>query len=142
MILRKKLAVVAMIVVIAVSFAGYAWARTRARKDGGVRAEKSQETPLDVTKFNALINGMSSINVSVCVNVSDGLTEKEAELIVGTAFILVMGDYVTHRLDTLTFDDSQIEAHYAWGHDEHDMGHVFDVTADLTTLQMIVSHCF
>jgi hypothetical protein len=141
-ILRKKLVVVAMILVIAVSFAGYAWARTCAHKDGGVRADKRQETPISVTKFTALINGMSSIDVSVCVNVSDGLTEDEAELIVGTAFILVMGDYVTHRLDTLTFDDSQVTAHYTWGHDENDMGHIFDVTADLTTLQMIVSHCF
>ena len=140
--LRKKLAVVVMIVVIAVSFAGYAWACTRARKDGGVRAEKNQGTPLDVTKFKAFINGMSSMNVSVCVNVSDGLTAEEAELIVGTTFILVKGDYVTHRLDTLTFDDFQITAHYTWGHDENDMGHVFDVTADLTTLQIIVSHCF
>ncbi|NIU38488.1 hypothetical protein GWN65_00515, partial [Candidatus Bathyarchaeota archaeon] len=47
---------------------------------------------------------------------------------------LVMGEYVTHRLDTLTFDDTQIEAHYTWGHSEIDMGHVFDMTADLTTL--------
>ncbi len=137
-ILRKKLAVVAMLVVIAVSFAGYAWVT----RDGGVRAEKSQETPLDVTTFKALINGMSSMNVSACVNVSDGLTAEEAELIVGTTFILVMGDYVTHRLDTLTFDDSQITAYYTWGHDENDMGHVFDVTTDLTTFQIIVSTCF
>jgi len=136
--LRKKLLVVAMIAAIAVSFVAYAWAT----RDEGVDAEKNQETSSDVTKFKAVVNGMHSLDVFVCVNISDGLTEKEAELIVGTTFILVKGDYVTHRLDTLTFDNTQIEAHYTWGHDENDMGHVFDVTADLTTLLITVEHCF
>jgi hypothetical protein len=136
--LRKKLLVVALMVAIAVSFVAYAWAA----RDEGARAEKNQETPSNVTKFETVVNGMSSVDVLVCVNISDGLTKEEAELIVGTTFILVMGDYVTHRLDTLTFDDTQIEAHYSWGHDETDIGHVFDMTADLTTLQITVSHCF
>ncbi len=96
----------------------------------------------DATKFKVIVNGMKSIEIFVCVDISDGLTEKEAELIVGTTFIMVMGDYVTHRLATLTFDDTQIEAHYTWGYDETDMGHIFDVTADLATLEIAVSHCF
>ena len=103
---------------------------------------KGTDACADVTKFKAVVNGMRSVDVFVCVNISDGLTEKEAELIVGTTFIQVKGDYVTHRLDTLTFDDAKIEAHYTWGVDENDMGHVFDVTADLTTLLMTVTHCF
>ena len=131
--MRKKLLVVALIAAIAVSLVAYAWATD---------AEKNQETPSDVTKFKAVVNGMHSLDVFVCVNISDGLTEKEAELIVGTTFILVKGDYVTHRLDTLTFDDTQIEAHYTWGHDENDMGHIFDVTVDLTMLLITVEHCF
>jgi len=108
----------------------------------GMTVEGPNEVHPGVTKFEAVVNGMRSVDVFVCVNISDGLTEKEAELIVGTTFILVMGDYVTHRLDTLIFDDTQIEAHYTWGHDETDMGHVFDVTADLTTLLITVEHCF
>ena len=143
--LRKKLLAVAMVVAIAVSFVAYAWVAG----DGGADVEKNQEppsdttdNPSDVTKLSAIVNGMRSVDVFVCVNLTDGLTENEAELIVGTTFILVMGDYVTDRLDTLTFDDTQIEAHYTWGHDENDMGHVFDMTADLTTLQITVSHCF
>ena len=152
--LRKKLLAVAMIVAIAVSFVAYAWVAG----DGGADVEKNQEPPSDTTdnpsdvtenssdtdvlEFKAVVNGMRSVDVFVCVNLIDGLTENEAELIVGTTFILVMGDYVTDRLDTLTFDDTQIEAHYTWGHDENDMGHVFDMTADLTTLQITVSHCF
>ena len=127
-----------LMVAIIVSLVSCAWfARNK-----GARAEKNQGTSSDVTKFEAVINGMRSMDVFVCVKISDGLTEKEAELIVGTTFILVMGDYVTDRLDTLIFDDTQITAHYTWGYGENDMGHVFDMTADLTTLQITVSHCF
>jgi len=136
--LRKKLLVVALMVAIAVSFIAYAWAT----RDEGARAEKNQETPSDVTKFEAVVNGMRSMDVFVCVNISDGLTEKEAELIAGTTFIQVKGEYVWRRLDALTFDDTQIKAHYAWGYDKTDLGHVYDMTADLTTLQITVDHCF
>jgi len=136
--LRKKLLVVAMMVAIAVSFIAYAWAT----RDEGARAEKNQETPSDVTKFKAVVNGMTSVDVLVYVDISDGLTKKEAELIAEATFIQVMGEEVTHQLDTLTFDETQIKAHYTWGHDKTDMGHVFYLTADLTTLQITVSHCF
>jgi hypothetical protein len=108
----------------------------------GITVEGTSDTHADVTEFKAVVNGMRSLDVFVYVNISDGVTEEEAELIVGTTFILVMGDYVTHRLDTLTFDSTEIEAHYTWGYDETDIGHVFDMTADLATLEIAVSHCF
>lgn len=136
--LRKKLAALAFATALIASLIAYAWVA----RNGGVQAGESEETSSSVTRFNASINGMIYIDVPVCVDVDDGLTLEEAELIVGTTFILVMSDYVTHRLDNLTFDDAQINAHYAWGHDENDMGHVFDLTADLQTLQIVVSHCF
>ncbi len=107
-----------------------------------ITVEGTDGEPADVTKFTVVVNGMYSLDVFVCVNISDGVTQKEAELIVGTTFILVKGESVTHRLDTLTFDSTEIEAHYTWGYDETDMGHVFDVTVDLTTRQITVSHCF
>ncbi len=100
-----------------------------------------QSSPLEVTKFTTVVNGMTSLDVFVAINISDGLTEKEAELIVGASFTYVKGEYVTHQLDTLTFDDAKIEAHYTWGINENDMGHVFDVTADLTQLQLTITHC-
>ena len=135
--LRKKLLVVPLMVAIVLSFGAYAWAAYE-----GARVEKNQEAPSDAISFKAVVNGMRSVDVFVYVDISDGLTEKEAKLIAEATFIQVMGEEVTHRLDTLTFDDTQIEAHYTWGHDENDMGHVFDMTADLTTLQITVSHCF
>jgi len=136
--LRKKLLVVAMIAAIAVSLIAYTWAT----KDEGADAEKNQKAPSDVTKFEAVVNGVRSMDIFVCVNISDGLTEKEAELIAGTTFIQVKGEYVWRRLDSLTFDDNQIKAHYTWGCDKTDLGHVYDMTADLTTLQITVDHCF
>ena len=136
--LRKKLLVVAMMIAIVVSSVAYAWVA----RDEGTRAKENGETLPGVTKFEALVNGMRSMDVFVCVNISDGLTEKEAELIAGTTFIQVKGEYVWRRLDTLTFDDTQIRAHYTWGYDETDLGHIYDMTADLTTLQITVDHCF
>ena len=130
--------VVAMMIAIAVSSVAYAWVA----RDEGTRAKENGEILPGVTKFEALVNGMKSMDVFVCVNISDGLTEKEAELIAGTTFIQVKGEYVWRRLDTLTFDDTQIRAHYAWGYDENDLGHIYDMTADLTTLQITVDHCF
>ena len=136
--LRKKLLVVALMVALAASFAAYAWSA----KNGRVGAEENQEQPSEVTKFKAVVNGMTSVDVLVHIDISDGLTEKEAKLIAEATFIQIMGENVTHRLDTLTFDDTQIKAHYTWGHDKTDMGHVFYLIADLTTLQITVSHCF
>ncbi|MCW4027823.1 MAG: hypothetical protein NWE76_10125, partial [Candidatus Bathyarchaeota archaeon] len=98
--MRKKLLVVAMMAAISLPLVAYAWIEI----DKGVWTETNQETPSDVTKFEAVVNGMRSIDVFVCVNISDGLTEKEAELIAGTTFIHVKGEYVWRRLDTLTFD--------------------------------------
>jgi len=96
----------------------------------------------DVIKLMAVVNGMRYVSVFVRVNISDGLTREEAEQIAEATFIEVMGEEVTYQLDTLTFNDTQIEAHYTWGVDESDMGHIFDMTADLTTLQITVNHCF
>ena len=136
--LRKKILVIAIMASIAVASVAYAWVA----RDEGARAIDNGETFPCVTKFEALINGMRSVDVFVCVNISDGVTQQEAELIAGTTFIHVKGESVWRRLETLTFDDAQIKAHYAWGLYEADLGHIYDMTADLTTLQIVVDHCF
>ncbi len=136
--LRKKILVIAVMVSIAVSSVAYAWVAM----DEDTQARENEGTLPCVTKFKGVVNGMRSVDILVCVNVGDGLTEKEAELIVGTTFTEVLGEYVWRRLDILTFDDTQIEAHYAWGYEETDLQHIYDMTADLTTLQIVVDHCF
>ncbi len=92
------------------------------------------------TIFEVILNGNEAPDLSVQVDLSDGLTEEETKKIVEAAFIQTMGEKL-HRLDTLIFDDNNITAHYTWGYDEKDMGHIFDLTADLTTPKIAIDHC-
>ena len=104
-----------------------------------------QSAPSDITKFTTVVNGMRDVDVFVNVDISNGLTWEEAERIAEVTFIEVMGESwgeVMHRLDTLTFNDSEINAYYTWGIDENDMGHIFEITANLATLLITVTHCF
>lgn len=136
--LRKKLLLIAVIAAIALSSFAYAWVG----KDNGNGIQGTEDDFPGVTQFEAIVNGVRSLDIFVCVNISDGVTHQEAELIAGTMFIYVKGESVWRRLETLTFDDTQIKAHYAWGLNEADLGHIYDMTADLTTLQITVDHCF
>jgi hypothetical protein len=103
-----------------------------------------QSAPSEVTTFKTVINEMWDVDVIVDIDICNGVTRGEAEAIAEATFIEVMAKSwgeVMHRLDTLTYNDTQITAHYTWGLDESDMGHVFDMTADLTTLLITVTHC-
>jgi len=123
-------------VVIAVSFSIYVLTASE-----GVVAEKNQESS-DLTNMRAVVNEKRNVDVLVSIDISEGLTEVEAKLIAELTFIQVMEQNVMHQLDTLTFNDTQITANYIWGYDENDMGHVFSMDVDLTTLRITVSHCF
>jgi hypothetical protein len=104
----------------------------------------TQSAPSEVTTFKAVVNGMWDVDVVVDVDICNDLTRDEAEEIAEATFIEVMGNSwgeILHRLDVLTCNDAQITAHYTWDLDESDMGHVFDMTADLTTLLITVTHC-
>lgn len=92
-------------------------------------------------EFKVVVNGFRELSVHVPVNINDGLTRKEAERIAEETFVQVMGEKVLHQLDKLTFTENSIEAHYTWGIDENDMGHVFDIIGDITTSSIIVTHC-
>jgi len=118
-----------------------AWDEVNQKLISNAGTETGTAVPSDVTKFKAVVNGMRDVDVLVRVDISDGLTKEEAERIAEATFIQVMGERVTHRLDTLTFNDARIKAHCTWGVNENDMGHVFDMTADLTSLLITVTHC-
>jgi hypothetical protein len=135
--LKRTLPVVALVLIIAVSFSIYALAASKS-----AWPENNQEKPSDMTNFKAVVNGMRNVDVLVHVDISDGLTEEEAKQITEATFIQVMGQNVMRQLDTLTLSDTQIKAHYFWGYNENDIGHVFYMDANLTTLQITVSHCF
>jgi len=123
-------------VVITVSFSIYILVASE-----GVRAENNQGSS-GVTNMRAIVNEKRNVDVLMSIDISDGLTEVEAKLIAELTFIQVMEQNVMHQLDTLTFNDMQITANYIWGYDENDMGHIFSMDADFTTLQITVSHCF
>lgn len=66
--LRKKplVLVVAIMASIVVSSLAYAWIV----EDEGNRAKAQEEALPSVTRFEAVINGMRSMDVFVCVNIS------------------------------------------------------------------------
>ena len=101
----------------------------------------STEDPTASTTFEVTLNENEAPDLTVQVDLSNGLTEEEATKIAEAAFARTMGEEVLRRLDTLTYDDEQITAHYTWGVDENDMGHIFDLNANLATLQITINHC-
>jgi len=128
---------VSLMLVIAIPFSAYALATFE-----DVQTEKNQDNHTDLTLFTAVVNGMRSVDVYVPVDLSDGLTEEEAKMIAEVTFNTVMEQNRIHQLDTLTLKEAQMIAHYSWGYDENDLGHIFDMIVDLMTLQITVSHCF
>ena len=114
------------------TFAPVIWKQTLTIRDA--------EEPAPSTTFKMTVNENEAPDLTVQVDLSDSLTEEEAKEVVDAAFLQTMVDKL-HRLDTLIFDNNEITAHYTWGYDENDMGHVFDLTADLTTLQITITHC-
>jgi hypothetical protein len=99
------------------------------------------DDPTASTTFEVIVNGNEAPDLTVQVDLSNGLTEEEAKKIAEAAFVRTMGEAVLSRLDTLTYDDEQLTAHYTWGVDEDDMGHVFDSNANLVDLQITITHC-
>jgi hypothetical protein len=126
---RLSMALALVLILIFPAASIYAWQT----------ANKPPETAQ--AEFRVVVNGGREITVTVPVNMVDGLTREEAEQIAGETFVQVLGDKVIRRLDNLTLGEASIKAHYTWGYDESDMGHVYDMTADLNTLLINVTHC-
>jgi hypothetical protein len=55
--------------------------------------------------------------LTVQIDVSDGLAEEEATCFGEAAFNQTMDEKMMCRPDTLTFDDQQITTHYTGGYD-------------------------
>jgi len=102
-------------------------------------SELSQPTAKP-TRFTAVVNEGRKLDVVVDVDITDGVTEEEAREIAETTFLTVMGN-TTHRLDSLVVEGQLIKVHFTWGVNEEDLGHIFDMTVDLTALIIIVTHC-
>jgi hypothetical protein len=96
--------------------------------------------PTPSTTFQLILNGIEAPDLTVEVDLSDGLSEEESTKITETSFIRTMGAKL-HQIDKITYDDKQITAHYIWGYNEKDMRHIFDLEADLISLKIIINHC-
>lgn len=101
---------------------------------------RSIEEPNTSTTFEVILNGNEAPDLTVIVDLNDGLIEEEAKMISEIAFNQTLGDTL-HRLDDIAFNNEQISAHYIWGYNENDMGHIFDLTVDITTLKIRINHC-
>jgi len=97
--------------------------------------------PVRPTRFIAVVNEARKLDVYVDVDITDGVTQAEAKLIAETTFTAAMGEKALHRLDNLTQDGDLIKAHFSWGYSLQDLGHVFDMTVDLRSRSIIVTHC-
>jgi len=100
------------------------------------------QNPAPSTTFKVVVNSNSFSDLTVPVDTSSGMTREKAQEIADATFIHVKGEETLFQLDDLTFSDKQITARYTWGVDEKDMGHIFELVADLTIFQIAVSHCF
>lgn len=94
------------------------------------------------TTFKVIVNTNPFSDLTVPVEVSSSMNREKAQAIADATFSHVKGEETLFRLDNLTFNDKQIAARYTWGIDEKDMGHIFELTVDLMTLQITVEHCF
>ena len=92
------------------------------------------------TTFEVILNGNEAPDLNIQVDLTNGLTEDEAKKIAEATFVRTLEGKL-HRLDSITYDNQQIVAHYTWGYDENDMGHIFDITAEITKLQITIVHC-
>jgi hypothetical protein len=99
------------------------------------------EDPTVSTTFEVILNENKAPDLTVQVDLNDGLPEEEAKEIAEAAFTRTMGERL-HRLDNMAYDGEHITAHYSWGYGENDMGHIFDLSVDLTTLKITIDHCF
>jgi hypothetical protein len=105
-----------------------------------LRINNSQGS-IPLTTFEVVVNENQVTDLIVPVDLTKSLTEEEAEKIANAAFIHVKGENTLFLLDSITFNDQKIVAHYIWGVNENDLSHIFDLTADLTSRQIEVTHC-
>jgi hypothetical protein len=96
---------------------------------------------IPLATFAMVVNENSVADLIVPIELTESLTRQQAEKIANAAFIHVKGENTLFLLDSITFNDQEIFAHYIWGINENDMSHIFDLTADLINLQIEITHC-
>ena len=75
------------------------------------------------------------------INKWNGIDSDEATKIADAIFEFVMGQKVVGVLESLDTTLGFVAAHYVWGYNTEDLGHVFDMKANLWTENIEVTHC-
>jgi len=92
--------------------------------------------------FRVLVNGQDRGSLTIeGINKWDGIDSDEAIKMADATFRFVMGGNVLGVLTGFNIGLGVVEAHYVWGYDAADLGHVFDMKADLWTGTIVVTHC-
>jgi hypothetical protein len=131
---RRRMAVLGLVLAVVVAgLVGLAW----------MSGLPTPDTDGEVLKtFSLFVNGSSRGRISVLVPPNGTFTNGHAVRVSEEVFVTVKGSNVVHRLDGLSVEGNLIRAHYTWGVNESDMGHVYDMTLNVTKLTIEVTHCF
>jgi len=135
--MRRTLLSVLLMLVLVIPCSVYVLAAV-----GNRQPDVNPEDPSGLTTFTAVVNGMRNVSVEVPVDIDDGVTREEAEVIVEVTFTTVMGPNRLYQVESLTLTGDQLRADVTWGYDANDLGHVFHMIVDFTPRQITVSHCF
>jgi hypothetical protein len=103
--------------------------------------KKIPDISTGTTTFIAVVNGEGRLEIHIDVDPGDGISESEAKLIAEETFTSVMGKEVLRRLDKLKLLDDLLQVHYTWGYNTEDLVHVFDMTVELRSCAILVTHC-
>ncbi len=135
--MRRTLLGVFLMLVLAIPCSVYVLAAV-----GDGQPDVNPEDPSDQTTFTALVNGMRNVSIEVPVDIDDGVTKEEADVIVEVTFTTVMDPDRVYQVESLTLTGDQLRADVTWGYDANDLGHVFHMIVDFASRLITVSHCF
>ena len=128
--MNRGLSIVVLLLVVSVlpAVSIYAWQMTQIKP----------ETLL--VEFNVSVNEQKEVILYIPVDLNDGISKEDCELIAEKVFTEIMGDAM-HRLDKLSINGSKMDASYTWGINENDMSHFFDISGDVASHALTVTHC-
>ena len=130
---RGRIAILGLVLAVVVAgLAGFAWLSGLPRSDVEGEVHKT---------FSLVVNGGSRGSINLLVPRNAGFTNSQAVRVSEEVFVTVMGSNVIHRLDEISVEGNLIRAHYTWGVNESDMGHVYDMTLNVITLTIDITHC-
>jgi len=93
------------------------------------------------TRFTVVVNEGRRFDLSVDVDLGDGVSKGEAEVIGERVFVAVLGSEVLRRLDSISLEKDLITIHYTWGFNEQDLAHFLEAVVDPSSLTIRVTHC-